>query len=853
MPLSALSERSAVLSAIAEYDALGREAFLDRYGYGPSRAYFLEYDGKEYDSKAIVGVAVGKQFPAEGPLGSDQFSGGDATVRAKLESLGFQVVGPSEPPHIQIHSRDIELLRLSRDRDRYADLSSEERAAYERVYAALGRLGRLVQEQLGGAEYEVRLTSGFHLKSGVRGAIPKDLWFGVYRRLNATEFLGNPQLFAIASGRGVELGFYTSTHPSDFSNSELKARLRAAAPAIYRQLPDPGSAAAVELERLLGNQWDFRRKSRLEPGRREFGELSAWLRHFKSSAGAQEGGGAITRWFSGESLDATDLSAVVRDMARNFQPLMSSIRAEADSRPIRSPDRPAPVGRSFATLFSEMARKFNVVRQQPFGQVPDLWELMDEIQTRLENLASVAKRPHLTTQWSLGKGIWAGVPWVAFLNREVTTSTQSGIYVALLVSQDLATIYATLNQGMTQLVNELGRSAAVRTMSERSEGYRGKIGWVAESGIKLANDIDLKTDKWRGRQYAAGTVAYERFDLQGLPSDERFEEVLEALLKAYDEIVDVRPEPPAQDLTSPPDAAPLPVEEETYLLKDAMSGVFMSQEEVERILAVWRSKKNIILQGAPGVGKSFIARRLAFALMGYNAPSRIEAVQFHQSYAYEDFVQGYRPTTAGGFELRDGVFLRFCQAALTDPSRSYVIVIDEINRGNLSKIFGELMLLIEQDKRDPGWATRLTYARPNDRKFYVPENLFIIGMMNTADRSLSMVDYALRRRFAFVTLSPQFSSPRFRDHLLAVDVPQAIIDRITSRMTELNEAIANDTVNLGTGFQIGHSFFVPDDESSFSDGWYERIIETEIRPLLEEYWFDEPKKAADWRDRLLAG
>jgi hypothetical protein len=147
------------------------------------------------------------------------------------------------------------------------------------VHAALGRLGRLVQEELGGAEYDVRLTSGFHLKSGVRGAIPKDLWFGVYRRQNATEFLGNPQLFAIASGRGVELGFYMSTHPSDFSNSQLKARLRAAAPAIYRQLPNPDSPAAVELERSLGNQWDFRRKSRLEPGRREFDDLSAWLRY----------------------------------------------------------------------------------------------------------------------------------------------------------------------------------------------------------------------------------------------------------------------------------------------------------------------------------------------------------------------------------------------------------------------------------------------------------------------------------------------------------------------------------------------------------------------------------------------
>ena len=633
MPLSALSERSAVLNAIAEYDELGREAFLARYGYGSSRSYFLEHNGKEYDSKGIAGVAVGKQFPNEGPLRHDQFSGGDATVRAKLESLGFRVRGPSDDQGIRISSRDVELLRLSRSRDRYANLSTEEHAAYERVHTALGRLGLLVKDELGGTDYEVRLTSGFHLQSGVRGAVPKDLWFGVYRQENAREFLGNPQLFVIASGKGVELGFYASTHPSDFSNADLKARLRGAAPDIYRQLPDPATHQAVQLERNLGGRWNYRRKSRLEPDRREFADLSSWLRYIKSPAGAREGGGGITRWITGDMLDVADLAEEARKMARVFEPLMASIRARVG---VSQPNKAGPaevIGRPFSALLSEMLGKLELARRQPFGEVPDLWQLMEEIQTRLENLGSLAKRPHIVVKWSLGKGAWANVPWIAFLNRNVTTSTQSGTYVVLLVSEDLSAIYATLNQGITELVNELGQKAAVRTLKEQSEAYQAQLGHITQSGIKLGNEIDLRSDSWRAKNYEVGTIAYDRFDRGALPSDQRFEETMETLLSAYDAVADSPLGSVTSALPPIPDSAPLPVQEEVYSLDDAMSGVFMPREEAEKILTIWRAKKNVILQGAPGVGKSFIAKRLAFVLMGHRAPSRVETVQFHQSYS----------------------------------------------------------------------------------------------------------------------------------------------------------------------------------------------------------------------------
>lgn len=849
MPLSALSDRSAVLKAIGEFDQIGRDAFLAKYGFGRSREYFILHGNKLYDSKAIAGAAYGFQFPEEGALTSHDFSGGDATVRAKLEQLGFDFREPNANQPVQITADDVELVRLSRNRARYVDLSPEERAAYERVYEALGQLGRIVQAALGEADYEVRLTSGYHLRSGVRGAIPKDLWFGVFRRENAREFLGNPQLFAIVSGRGVEIGFYLSTHPSDFSNHALKAKLRSAAPSIYRQLPDPDDTYAAQLEQVLSDRWNMRRKSRLEPNESEFPDLKSWLRFFRSPTGAEEGGGGITRWITGNTLNSTDLAAAVREMANIFRPLMEMIKASGVDEEKEEVERRPIVGRSFADLFEEMLKQLEAARKSSFVVVPELWELMEQIQTRFDSLSCVAKRPDIVTKWGLGKGVWAQVPWIAFLNRKVTTTIQSGTYVVLLVTEDLSAVYATLNQGITGLVDELGRQAAVRVLTERSVNYRAKLGQL-RSGVRLENDIDLKGTGWRPKSYEAGTIAYERFARGSLPSDERFEEVINALLDAYDRIIEAPSEAPKGAAT--PESAPLPVEEDRYSIDDAMSGLFMPRAEFERMLAIWRTKKNIILQGAPGVGKSFVAKRLAFALMGHRAPSRVESIQFHQSYAYEDFVQGYRPTRTGGFELRDGLFARFCSAALEDPSRDYVLIIDEINRGNLSKIFGELMLLIEQDKRNPSWATRLTYSSVNDKLFYVPDNLFIVGMMNTADRSLSMVDYALRRRFAFVSLLPQFSSPAFREHLAAAGVPEEIADRIFSRMAELNDAIAKDTINLGPGFQIGHSFFVPTDGATYTDHWYDQIIDTEIRPLLEEYWFDDPKRASDWRTRLLA-
>jgi MoxR-like ATPase len=285
-----------------------------------------------------------------------------------------------------------------------------------------------------------------------------------------------------------------------------------------------------------------------------------------------------------------------------------------------------------------------------------------------------------------------------------------------------------------------------------------------------------------------------------------------------------------------------------YTANDAVAELFMSADELAHLLALLRRKKNLILQGPPGVGKTFAAERIAYALLGARDTSRVQRVQFHPSYGYEDFIQGIRPRKGGMFELQDGAFLKFCDRAERDPERPHVFLIDEINRGDLSKILGEAMMLIEPDKR--GAALPLMYEP--DRTFSIPKNVFVIGTMNTADRSISLVDYALRRRFVFHDLRPGFATDAFANHLTKCARPAALIARIRDRVTELNREIAADTRNLGAGYEIGHSYFCGVGQAEEAEQWFADIVTYEIEPLLREYWIDQPDRLKKAVEKLRA-
>lgn len=278
---------------------------------------------------------------------------------------------------------------------------------------------------------------------------------------------------------------------------------------------------------------------------------------------------------------------------------------------------------------------------------------------------------------------------------------------------------------------------------------------------------------------------------------------------------------------------------DAYTKDDFLEEVYMTESKYENLVSVLRNKKNIILQGAPGVGKTYAAKRLAYSMMGEKDENRIEFVQFHQNYSYEDFMMGYKPVE-DGFELRYGIFYRFCQKAASQPDQDFFFIIDEINRGNMSKIFGELLILIECDYR----GTKATLAY-NGLPFAVPENLYIIGMMNTADRSLIMIDYALRRRFSFFEIEPGFDSDGFIQYQNTLN--NEILNELVTKVKELNGEISMDP-SLGKGFCIGPSYFCGSDICT--EDWLRSIVDYDILPMLSEYWFDEPAKLQRWENRL---
>ena len=366
---------------------------------------------------------------------------------------------------------------------------------------------------------------------------------------------------------------------------------------------------------------------------------------------------------------------------------------------------------------------------------------------------------------------------------------------------------------------------------------------VEEFLERFTNDLE---ERFPNRSDVEGTIKYL---LREMVRDEKIELLSKGVYNLLDEAL---VSDSSVETYSKFDTQVIP---DTYSINDITAdGCFLPQSKIKMILKRLQAKKNIILQGPPGTGKTWLAKRLAFALIGQRDDSKIKAVQFHPNLSYEDFIRGWRPSGEGKLTLVDGPFMEMIDNAIKDPDSKYVIVIEEINRGNPAQVFGEMLTLLETDKRTPDEALELSYKREDGERVFIPDNLYVIGTMNIADRSLALVDLALRRRFAFIDLEPTLGKP-WHDWVQSKNgIDSATLKEIDSRITILNNEISADT-SLGAQFKVGHSYVTPAVGMNITDAkeWFNEVVETEIGPLLDEYWFDNLDKSQSAQKRLIAG
>lgn len=453
----------------------------------------------------------------------------------------------------------------------------------------------------------------------------------------------------------------------------------------------------------------------------------------------------------------------------------------------------------------------------------------------------------LFVEGSNGRGNASKVPWVRLFDEEASPAATQGFYVTLLFAADGSRVCLSVQTGVygdgatqspvpdretkakvdsarvqlacpSQLLHDSDNASL-----DRDSGRR--LGSLASSYF---GPIELEDDR-RGAAYEVGHVCGFSFESGALPDDQSLTEYVLAMCGEYQTVLAAgqsrQSDWSQDDGRSMTDAA----------TSDASAGLqslaqrlyFRSHDALEAIVELFEDRPQAIFYGPPGTGKTFVARELANHLAG--SPDRVQLVQFHPSFAYEDFVEGWRPTESGRFAVEDGVLKEFAEKAAKNPDETYVLIIDEINRANLSKVLGELFFLLE-------YRTDSVTLQYSGKAFSLPENLYVIGTMNTADRSIAMIDSALRRRFHFHGFFPDRDPIEGMLHrFLAANHPDLawVADVVDAANQKLNDR----------HLAIGPSHFM---RKKLTSKLVDQIWRYTVLPYIEDYFFDSPDEVENF-------
>jgi MoxR-like ATPase len=846
--LKDLSDPIAVANAVTEFEELGREQFLAKYGFGRAFRYYLEVDGARYDAKAIIGAAHGYEHPELGPLTSKDFASSESAVKGKLESLGFKVVTGDESsddeddeaisgyappvsnpaafvawarqrlssPRIKVRADaeakarrllDHGVGRMNEEQLRDLCRAFNEDMSKKKVVHARFRpafMGATLNTLVANLEAVNRQSARLWQENEAEALLamtetltnPKSLPGGGRSFPSMLMYLRDPEKFAVWT-KSTHNGLRVLT---DFDGASRKGGAEAflAFCDAVKNFRAEYSLAPQEVDLVLARATRVANAGSFEFDLNEakVAEAKSLLQDIafeKKEIGYKRGvSQVLRRCFEPDALEADGLTEL----------LPALIRGHLELDAILDPSSAEEVQAIFSSAgFPSAGRALFNLSGGQFGFAQYVWlpkaieyGLLDEVRSAFKGLLDesqpLAKRIdqfrdalyEIQKQLEERGGFESN--WTVM---KISLSFIGSILGA--VNPDRYTYYTATK--MRAALEDLGATWPRGTNGQRYEQVCGLMQdlqfALQERGVEVADLIDVQSllFKWGSAIETGG---------EGGPGDQ--EEQIRSLARR----------------------------------------IYWNESRTRTLLETAHTNKQLLFYGPPGTGKTWIAKALADTLAG-EGEGKVELVQFHPSYAYEDFIEGIRPRLSSddaqlSYELRRGVFLRLVDRAREFPEEEFFLIVDEINRANLPRVFGELLYGLEY--RGAENAISLPYS---DTETFIPENLWIIGTMNTADRSVALVDAAVRRRFRHVHLTPDVEVLRAWLEDKGMDDR---IDPSVKALTALNTEIES---LLGTDVLIGHSYLM---RSRLSGEVLDEIWEQDIAPVLHEHLFNRPEEV----DRL---